>query len=182
LEELVFREVLNPKDGGSKRIADCDGLLHKTFISIHVLLEIMATVKDLMTKRTLTIDSQDTVFEAAQLMSRKGVGDLIVVDNEMPVGIVTERDFVRRLVAKGRPFDTKVSDVMTKPLITISPDASIKEAARKMVKHGIRRLPVLKDHKLMGILVVSDFARHLGKKTLTEGILEAIWRQPINQG
>jgi len=157
-------------------------MLHKTFISIHVLLEIMATVKDLMTKRTLTIDSQGTVFEAAQLMSRKGVGDLIVVDNEMPVGIVTERDFVRRLVAKERPYDTKVSDMMTKPLITISPDASIKEAARKMVKHGIRRLPVLKDHKLMGILVVSDFARHLGKKTLTEGIIEAIWRQPVNQG
>ena len=145
-------------------------------------LEIMANVKDLMTKRTLTIDSQGTVFEAAQLMSRKGVGDLIVVESEIPVGIVTERDFVRRLVAKRRPFETKVSDVMTRPLITISPEASIKEAARKMVKYGIRRLPVLKDHKLMGILVVSDFARHLGKKTLTEGILEAIWRQPVNQG
>ena len=135
-----------------------------------------------MTKRALTIESQGTVFEAAQLMSRKSVGDLIVVDNEMPVGIVTERDFVRRIVAKGRSYDTKISDVMTKPLITISPDASIKEAARKMVKSGIRRLPVLKDHKLVGILVVSDFAHHLSKKTLTEGILEAIWRQPVSQG
>lgn len=141
----------------------------------------MATVKHLMTKRTLTIDSQSTVFDAAELMSRKGVGDLIVVENEMPVGIVTERDFVRRLVAKRRSFDTKVSDVMSKPLITINSDASIKEAARKMVKSSIRRLPVLEDHKLVGILVVSDFARHLGKKTLTEGILEAIWRQPVNQ-
>jgi CBS domain-containing protein len=141
----------------------------------------MATVKDLMTKRTLTIDQQKTVSEAAQLMSRKEVGDLIVVDNEMPVGIVTERDFVRRIVAKGRPFDTKVSDVMTRPLITISPDASLKEAARKMIKHGIRRLPVLKSHKLVGILVVSDFARHLGKKTLTEGLLDAIWRQPLSE-
>ena len=135
-----------------------------------------------MTKRALTIELAGTVFEAAQLMSRKGVGDLIVVDNEMPVGIVTERDFVRRIVAKGLPYDTKISDVMTKPLITISPDASIKEAARKMVKSGIRRLPVLEDHKLVGILVVSDFAHHLSKKTLTEGILEAIWRQPVNQG
>jgi CBS domain-containing protein len=142
----------------------------------------MATVKELMTKRALTIELAGTVFEAAQLMSRKGVGDLIVVDNEMPVGIVTERDFVRRIVAKGLPYDTKISDVMTKPLTTISPDASIKEAARKMVKNGIRRLPVLEDHKLVGILVVSDFAHHLSKKTLTEGILEAIWRQPVNQG
>ena len=153
----------------------------KLFISKCSLLERMVTVKDLMTKRTLTIDSKQTVFEAAQLMSQKEVGDLIVVDNEIPVGMVTERDFVRRIIAKGRPVDTKVSDVMTKPLITISPEASIKTAARKMVKHRIRRLPVLKEHRLVGIIVVSDFARHLGKKTLTEGILEAIWRQPMSE-
>jgi CBS domain-containing protein len=134
-----------------------------------------------MTKRVLTIESQETVFEAAKLMSQKEVGDLIVVDNEMPVGIVTERDFVRRVMARGKTLDTKVSDVMSSPLVTISPDASVKEAARKMVKHRIRRLPVLKEHKLMGIIVVSDFARHLGRKTLTEGILEAIWRQPLGE-
>ena len=144
-------------------------------------LEMMVTVNDLMTKRTLTIDLKQTVFEAAQLMSQKEVGDLIVVDNEIPVGMITERDFVRRIVAKGRPVDTKVSDVMSKPLITIDPEASIKTAARKMVNHGIRRLPVLKKHRLVGIIVVSDFARHLGKKTLTEGILEAIWRHPMSE-
>jgi CBS domain-containing protein len=152
------------------------------YLISYFLLEMMVTVNDLMTKRTLTIDIQQTVFEAAQLMSQKGVGDLIVVDNEMPVGIVTERDFVRRIIAKGRTVDTKVSDVMSKPLITISPEASIKTAARKMVKHGIRRLPVLKNHKLVGIIVASDFTRHVGKKTLTEGILEAIWRQPMGEG
>jgi CBS domain-containing protein len=143
------------------------------------LLEIMPTVKNLMTKKVLTIDSQKTVFEAAELMSQKEVGDLIVVDGEMPVGIVTERDFVRRVVAKRRPLDTKVREIMSAPLITIGPDASLKEAARKMVNHRIRRLPVLKQHRLVGIIVVSDFARHLGKKTLTENILEAIWRYPM---
>jgi CBS domain-containing protein len=114
-------------------------------------------------------------------MSQKEVGDLIVVDNEMPVGIVTERDFVRGIMARGKTLDTKISDVMSSPLVTISPDASVKEAARKMVKHRIRRLPVLKEHKLVGVIVVSDFARHLGRKTLTEGILEAIWRQPMGE-
>jgi CBS domain-containing protein len=138
----------------------------------------MPTVKDLMAKKALTIDSQKTVFEAAQLMSQKEVGDVIVVDIDMPIGIVTERDIVRRVVAKRRSVDTKVSEVMSKPLITIGPDASLKEAARTMVNHRIRRLPVLKEHKLVGIIVVSDFARHLGKKSLTESILEAIWRYP----
>jgi CBS domain-containing protein len=98
---------------------------------------------------------------------------------EIPRGIVTERDFVRRVAAKKTPLDSKISDVMSRPLITIDPDASLKEAARKMVKRGIRRLPVVEQHKLVGIIVVSDFARHLSKKTLTEGILEAIWRQPM---
>jgi CBS domain-containing protein len=141
----------------------------------------MTTVKSLMTKRVLTIESKETVLEGAKLMSQKEVGDLIVVDNEMPVGIVTERDFVRRIMARGKAFDTKISDVMSSPLVTISPDASVKGAARKMVKHRIRRLPVLKEHKLVGIIVVSDFARHLGRKTLTEGLLEAIWRQPMGE-
>jgi CBS domain-containing protein len=141
----------------------------------------MTSVKSLMTKRVLTIESKETVLEGAKLMSQKEVGDLIVVDNEMPVGIVTERDFVRRIMARGKTLDTKISDVMSSPLVTISPDASVKEAARKMVKHRIRRLPVLKEHKLVGIIVVSDFARHLGRKTLTEGILEAIWRQPMGE-
>jgi CBS domain-containing protein len=134
-----------------------------------------------MTKRVLTIESKETVLEGAKLMSQKEVGDLIVVDNEMPVGIVTERDFVRRIMARGKTLDTKISDVMSSPLVTISPDASVRGAARKMVKHRIRRLPVLKEHKLVGIIVVSDFARHLGRKTLTEGILEAIWRQPMGE-
>jgi CBS domain-containing protein len=141
-------------------------------------LKIMPKVKDFMTKGVLTIDAEKTVFEAAELMSQKEVGDVVVLEGEMPRGIVTERDFVRRVVAKKRPLDTKISDVMSKPLITISPDASLKEAARKMVNEGIRRLPVVKQHRLVGIIVVSDFARHLSKKTLTEGILEAIWRHP----
>jgi CBS domain-containing protein len=139
----------------------------------------MPKVRDFMTRGVLTIDSEKTILEAAELMSQKEVGDVVVLKGEIPRGIVTERDFVRRVVARKTPLDTKISDVMTKPLITISPDASLKEAARKMVNSGIRRLPVVKQHKLVGIIVVSDFARHLSKKTLTEGILEAIWRHPV---
>jgi CBS domain-containing protein len=141
----------------------------------------MVTVESVMTKKALTIESNRTILEAAQLMSQKEVGDLIVVDNEVPIGIVTERDFVRRVVVRGTPSDSKVSDIMSKSLITISPDSSINAAARKMMQHRVRRLPVVKDHKLVGIIVVSDFARHLGKKTVTEGLLDAIWRHPVSE-
>ena len=142
-------------------------------------MNVMPKVKDFMTKGVLTVDEEKTIFEAAKLMSQKEVGDVVVLKGEIPRGIVTERDFVRRVVARKTPLDSKISDVMSRPLITIDPDASLKEAARKMVNRGIRRLPVVKQHKLVGIIVVSDFARHLSKKTLTEGILEAIWRHPM---
>jgi CBS domain-containing protein len=138
----------------------------------------MPKVKDFMTKGVLTIDSQKTIVEAAELMSLKDVGDIIVTGAHTPRGIVTERDFVRRVIAKRRPLDMKISDIMSTPLITIEPDASLNQAARKMINNRIRRLPVMERHNLVGIIVVSDFARHLCKKTLTESMLEAIWRQP----
>jgi signal-transduction protein with cAMP-binding, CBS, and nucleotidyltransferase domain len=141
----------------------------------------MPKVKDLMTKGALTIDKDKTIVDAAELMDQKGVGDIIVLDGETPRGIVTERDFVRRVIAKRRLLDTKISDVMTRPLITIGPEASLSVAARRMVNNKIRRLPVMKHHKLIGIIVVSDFAKHLSKKTLTESLLEAIWRSPTPQ-
>jgi CBS domain-containing protein len=141
----------------------------------------MPKVKDFMSKGVLTIDKDRTVVEAAELMAQKGVGDILVLDGEIPPGIVTERDFIRRVIAQRIPLDTKVSDVMTKPLITIGPEASLNVAARRMINNKIRRLPVMKKHQLIGIITVSDFAQHLSKKTLTESILEAIWRAPVGQ-
>jgi len=97
----------------------------------------------------------------------------------MPKGIVTERDLVRRVMAQKKPLETKVSEIMSTPLITIEENASLKDAARKMVKNKIRRLPVKKKNELVGIIATSDFVRHLSKKTLTEEILEAISRYPF---
>jgi CBS domain-containing protein len=141
----------------------------------------MPKVKDFMAKGVLTIDKDKTILEAAELMSQKRVGDIVVLDGEIPRGIVTERDFIRRVVVKRKPLNSKISDIMTQPLITIGPEASLNVAARRMVNNKIRRLPVMKHHKLIGIIVVSDFAKHLSKKTLTESVLEAIWRYPKPQ-
>ena len=138
----------------------------------------MTSVKDLMTKDVITIDLRKIVFNAAMLMSEKKIACLVVTDGEVPIGIVTERDFVRRVAAKSLSLNTEISEIMSKPLITVDPDSSIREAARIMLKNKIRRLPVTKENKLVGILVVSDFARQLSKKTITEEILEAMARYP----
>ncbi|MFX0046450.1 MAG: cyclic nucleotide-binding/CBS domain-containing protein [Candidatus Hermodarchaeota archaeon] len=140
----------------------------------------MPSVKDLMKKDVITIEQHMTVSAAAILMSESSIGCLVVVDNKAPVGIVTERDFVRRVIAKNlSPLSTKISEIMSKPLTTVDPDLSVRDAARIMIKKKIRRLPVVKENQLLGILVVSDFARQLSKKTLTEEVLEAMARYPL---
>ncbi len=140
----------------------------------------MPSVKDFMAPDVVTIDVGGTVLVAAQLMHRRDVGDLVVMEGVVARGIVTERDLVRRVLAQERPFDTKVSEVMSSPLVTIEKEASIRDAARKMVKYKIRRLPVTtKKNVLVGIIAASDFARHLSKKSLSEEILGAMSRYPL---
>ena len=138
----------------------------------------MPSVKDIMTKNVVSIGVDNSVLEAAEIMSSNQLGCLVIINRELPIGIVTERDIVRRVVAKKLPLDTKISAIMSQSLITVDADASLKEAARLMSSNKIRRLPVLKQNKLVGIVVASDFVRNLGKKSVSEEILEAMGRYP----
>jgi CBS domain-containing protein len=140
----------------------------------------MPSVKDLMTQNVIKIDMHKTIFDAAILMTEKKVGCLIIMEGEKPVGIITERDFVRRVVAINCSLDTSVSKIMSQPLIIIEPNATLKTAARLMLKNKIRRLPVVANNKLVGMIVVADFARQLSKKTITEEILNAMARYPVH--
>ncbi len=139
----------------------------------------MPTVKDFMTTNVITIDFDRSVLEAAKLMHQQDVGDLVVMDGVEAKGILTERDLVRRVMAMKKPFETKVSEVMSNPLITIDQDAQLRDAARLMVKYKIRRLPVTKENILVGIIATNDFARHIGKKTFSEVMLAAMTRYPL---
>ena len=138
----------------------------------------MPSVKDIMTKNVVLIGVDNSVLEAAEIMSSNQLGCLVIINRELPIGIITERDIVRRVVAKKLPLDTKISQIMSQSLITVDADASLKEAARLMSSNKIRRLPVLKQNKLVGIVVASDFVRNLGKKSVSEEILEAMGRYP----
>jgi CBS domain-containing protein len=138
----------------------------------------MPTVKDIMTKNVVSIGVDNSVLEAAEIMSSNQLGCLVIINRELPIGIVTERDIVRRVVAKKLPLDTKISQIMSQSLITVDADASLKETARLMTSNKIRRLHVLKQNKLVGIVVASDFVRSLGKKSVSEELLEAMGRYP----
>ena len=131
-----------------------------------------------MVRDVISVSAESSVYDAAELMDSKAIGCLIVVEGEKPVGIVTERDLVRRVIARKLPYSLKVSEIMTKNLVVADPDVSLKEAARAMSTNRIRRLPVVKNGKLVGIVVASDFIRNQGKKSLTEEIVEAMGRYP----
>jgi CBS domain-containing protein len=136
-------------------------------------------VKDVMTKRVVRIEFSETVLEAARLMSRKRIGCLVVVELEKPVGIITERDVLRRVVAKGvNPAGVKVAEVMSKPLKTIGPNDSIDEAARRMIKDRIRRLPVVEGLRLVGIVTSTDLVKHWGERQGALSVLLPLGEAP----
>jgi len=117
-------------------------------------------VKDVMTSNVLVTSPDATAMEAAKLMAAEDRGSIVVLDGEKPVGIVTERDLFKKVVAIGLlPKNVIVRDIMSSPLISASPDQSLKSAARLMSEKTIRRLPVTDGGKLVGILTASDLAR-----------------------
>jgi len=108
-------------------------------------------VEDVMDRNVVTIDSADTVEEAVNTMIRAKVWSLLVVTQGLPQGVVTERDVIRRCVS-GRlaPDKVKVRTIMSSPLITIGPDATIREAMGMMVEKDVRRLYVIERGKVVG--------------------------------
>jgi len=112
-----------------------------------------------MTRDPRTVNASDTIVDAARVMNESDIGDVIVVDGEEIKCIVTDRDIVVRAVAEGRdPQSTSVSDVCTSSLETIEPDASVDDALRKMREADIRRLPVVRDGRPVGIVSLGDLA------------------------
>jgi len=117
-----------------------------------------------MQKSVATIDGSVSALEAAKIMAEKGSTYLVVLENTQLAGIVTERDFVARVVARERdPSGTKISEIVSKPLVTINPDATLSEAVKIMAKHGIRKLPVVQNGILCGILTSRDIMRHFNE-------------------
>ncbi len=120
----------------------------------------MPTVRDILAKKgsdVLTIAAGETVLAAAQLMNERGIGGLIVAEKGRPVGIFTERDILRRVVAQRLdPATTRVADAMTAPVIGCAPDTSIDECAAMMTAKRIRHLPVVDQQRLSGVITIGD--------------------------
>ena len=130
-------------------------------------------VNDLMTSDPATVGPDDACASAATLMREEDCGATPVVRDGKLVGIVTDRDIAIRAVAEGRDAKTlKVSEIMSADPITVSPDTDGDEASRLMAEHQVRRLPVVQDGHLLGILVTAQLARRESSKAVGETIKE----------
>jgi CBS domain-containing protein len=122
-------------------------------------MDLNMPVAEIMTKQVISLDKSKSVFDAAKILASKKIGSIIITSDKNPVGILTERDVVSKVVAKGKdPKKIKLEEVMSKPLLFVYSNQSIQDAAISMRQHNIKRLVVFdkKNNKLVGIITQGD--------------------------
>ena len=118
----------------------------------------MQTVRDVMTTNVEACTTLDNVYEVASKMKELNVGAIPFVENGQVMGMITDRDLVIRGIAERKPNSQKVTDVMSDHLVTVSPDMSVEEASQLMAQNQVRRLPVVQNGQLVGIVALGDLA------------------------
>ena len=135
------------------------------------------TVREVMTSKLCSIDTDKTVAYAAKMMRDEDVGIAPIVEGDRLVGVLTDRDVTVRVVAEGRdPEQVKVTEVASRELVTLDPQQELDEALRLMARHQVRRLPVVEeDGRLVGVVAQADVAKE-ADETRTGEVVEQISR------
>ena len=124
------------------------------------------SVRDTMTKNPRSIGTSASVVEAARLMREEHIGSLPITDDEQLVGMITDRDITTRVVAEAAdPKITPVGDVYSRDLISVEPDKDLAEALQLMARHQVRRLPVVENGRLVGMVAQADIALKENERT-----------------
>ena len=133
-------------------------------------------VKEIMTKRVITIDQEKTIFDASVLYKKHKIGCLVVKENENCVGIVTERDIIERTICeKKSPEVTKVKEIMSTNIFTIHSLSKIEDAVELMINNSLKKLPVVKNGDIVGIVTATDISR--ARPELSKRFMET-WVKP----
>jgi CBS domain-containing protein len=137
------------------------------------------SVKNIMTKGVLSVDAEMNVNEAAKMMEDSKVGAIIVMENNTPIGIVTDRDFAVKIVAHAYPITTSVKKIMSTPLIGINPEESVFTVAELMYTRKVRKIPVIEEDKVIGIVTATDLVNQFA--VATEEDLKNMYFQTITK-
>ena len=135
----------------------------------------MALVRDIMGKNVITIEHDKNALDAAKLLKEKEISFLVIIKDKIPIGIVSERDFVQKVVAEDKTTSTiSLESIMSKKYRWVTPDSKIEDAVQKMLNNNIRRLLVLENEKLVGVITQTDLTGFLRSKLLINGTIENI--------
>jgi len=135
----------------------------------------MGQVRDIMQKNVITIQEDKSALDAAKLISEKDISFLVIVKDDKPIGVITERDFVRKIAAQDKQSSLiLLSEIMSYKFRWVEPSTEIEDAVQKMLNHNVRRLIVLEDEKLVGVITQTDLADFLRSRLLIEGTVKNI--------
>ena len=135
----------------------------------------MAQIRDIMEKNVITIEHNKTALDAARLISQKDVSFLVIMKDNSPVGVLSESDFVKRLAADDKKAsDVIISEIMSSKFRWVEPETELEDAIQKMLNNNIRRLVILDDGKLAGVITQTDLTGFLRDKLLVDKTIKNI--------
>ena len=135
----------------------------------------MGQIRDIMEKDVITIENDKTAQDAAKIIAEKDISFLVIMNEGKPQGVLSESDFVRKVAAEDRKSsDIKVSDIMSYKFRSVDPTTTIEDAVQKMLNKNIRRLLVIDNEKLVGVITQTDLASYLRDQILVDGTIKSI--------
>jgi len=135
----------------------------------------MGQIRDIMEKNVVTIEDDKTALDAAQLISEKDVSFLVIMKNNIPIGVLSESDFVKRLAADDKKAsEVIVSEIMSSNFRWVEPETEIEDAIQKMLNNNVRRLVILDNNKLAGVITQTDLTGFLRDKLLVDKTIKNI--------
>ena len=128
-----------------------------------------------MEKNVITIEKDKTAQDAAKIIAEKDISFLVVMNDGLPEGVLSESDFVRKIAAEGKKSgDVPISEIMSYKFRSVRPTTTIEDAIQKMLNNNIRRLLILENDKLVGVITQTDLASYLRDQLLVDGTIKSI--------
>ena len=135
----------------------------------------MGQIRDIMCKDVITVEDDKSAADAAKIISDNDISFLVIIKDGLPIGVLSEKDFVRKLAAVNKnASETPISEIMSYIFRWVEPTTPIEDAIQKMLNNNIRRLLVLEDGKLVGVITQTDLAAYLRDQLLVDGTIKSI--------
>ena len=145
---------------------------------VFILREIcdnMGQIRDIMEKNVVTIEYDKSAIDAAEIISEKNISFLVIMKEGLPIGVLSESDFVRKLnTTNKKSSEVQIEEIMSYKFRWVEPTTQIEDAVQKMLNNNIRRLLVLEENKLVGVITQTDLIEFLRERLLVDGTIKSI--------